>query len=136
MKTIPVLLLFLTNIIFCQQQAISGYIALTNGEVHEFKNLSFNNEKVTFYNTPTKTNYNIFLYSVNWIKNENGIEIYKNPDLSIEKPIATSSNILKERVNLKNIEANELVFMNYTKIQENGVKLTTEQLKEKFKFSS
>lgn len=136
MKTLPIFLLFLTNIIFSQQEASSGYIALTNEQILEFKNLIIKNEKVTFYNTPTKTNYNVFLYSVNWIKNENGTEVYKNPSFVIEKSNATENNIQNEIVNLKKIEPNEIVFMTCNKIQENGVKLTSEQLKEKFKFNS
>lgn len=133
-----IILFFLCQITFGQNFLDSGTISISNGQVIAFKSLRLIDTKVSFINKADNTELTYLLATIKWIKDDKGTEIFKNPNL--EDTINTSStenSQIADSINTRNeISSPNLVFISCTNIQENGIKMTTDQLKEKFSFDS
>jgi|GEM_PF-2909249 len=130
-KTICFLLLLLMPFLsFSQEKKIvkSGYITFNSGSILEFKNLTIDDQKASYFNEVSKTEMSFPLQSVKSIIDGSGTRIYETARIVAEKKAALDKINEKDGAVSEQIKREKLIYKSVSSIYSNGAKLKTEDL--------
>ena len=124
------LLLLIPLLSFCQEKKIvkSGYITFNSGSILEFKNLTIDDQKATYFNEVSKTEMSFSLQSIKTIIDGSGIKIYETAKIVVEKKESTDKALITDGKISDKIKREELVYKSISRIYSNGEKLKSDDL--------
>jgi hypothetical protein len=143
MRNILIVLVFIFTLSsFAQETKTikSGYITFISNALLEFKNLTINDEKVTFFNEVSKSEMSFALQSIKKIVDGSGALVYQTEKTSVViKTETIEANALKDSIkktaaSYQNLET--LVYKSAGNIQLKGEKMKDDALESLLKVNS
>lgn len=135
-KILTILLLFISLLSFSQEKEVikSGYITFNSGSILEFKNLTIEGQKISYFNEVSKTQMDFALQSVNSIVDGSGKTVYKAGKTMAGKLGETTKVEMDADVAVEKKE--KLVYKSVSRIYQEGKKLTSDDLEQLMKSNS
>ncbi len=129
-KILTFLLLFVSFLSFSQEKRIikSGYITFNSGSILEFKDLTIDDQKASYFNEISQTEMIFSLQSVKNIIDGSGIKIYETAKDFATKKENGGKTELDDITVTEEIKKEELVYKSISRIYRNGEKLRGDNL--------